>query len=448
MTDAGSAETGSAPEAASPSAGPRRLTWLLALAGMAGAGAVLALRPGYARQAAAQDWSPFVLVAGLLLIGLTADDDGLFAFAGRQLGRVARNGMVLFAGAVVIIAVVTATLNLDTSVAFLTPVLVYTAASHRPAGPAGVPGAAGVVAGSALLYGALLLSNAGSLLLPGSNLTNLIVLGHLQLTGGQFVARMWLPWLAAVASTAAVVAIGERRSLRTVAVRTKAMRTAAGQSVSARAPEAAEPSGRPVSAPAPAPAGPVGLAESAERPVLGAGLVAVLLATVLVVTLASPALAVAAVGVVAVGIRLAQRRVTLAQVREVLGLPVLIGLFGVAVALGAVGRAWSGPAAFMSHLDGWASAAVAGLSTVLLNNLPAASLLAARAPGHPLFVLVGLNLGPNLFVTGSLAWLLWLRAARAAGARPSVARASRLGLVAVPLSMALALAALTLTGAS
>lgn len=99
----------------------------------------------------------------------------------------------------------------------------------------------------------------------------------------------------------------------------------------------------------------------------------------------------------AAGIRLVQRRVTLAQVREVLGLPVLIGLFGVAVALGAVGRAWSGPATFMSHLDGWASAAVAGLSTVLLNNLPAASLLAARTPSHPLFVLVGLNLGPNLY---------------------------------------------------
>jgi arsenical pump membrane protein len=440
VTGAGSAQAGSEHEAGPAAAGPRWLTWLLALAGIVGAGAVLAVWPKDARLAAAQDWSPFVLVAGLLLIGLTADKDGLFAFAGRQLGRVARHGTVLFAGAVVIIAVVTATLNLDTSVAFLTPVLVYTAASQRTAGSAGAPGAAGVVAGSALLYGALLLSNAGSLLLPGSNLTNLIVLGHLQLTGGQFVARMWLPWLAAVASTAAVVAIGERRSLRTVAVRTAAvrtgamrtatLRTAAVSSVSARAPESAEP------------------AELARRPVLGAGLAAVLLATVLVVTLASPALAVAAIGVVAAGIRLAQRRVTLAQVREVLGLPVLIGLFGVAVALGAVGRAWAGPAAFMSHLDGWASAAVAGLSTVLLNNLPAASLLAARAPGHPLFVLVGLNLGPNLFVTGSLAWLLWLRAARAAGARPSVARASRLGLVAVPLSMALALAALTLTGAS
>ena len=150
----------------------------------------------------------------------------------------------------------------------------------------------------------------------------------------------------------------------------------------------------------------------------------------------------------AAAIRLAQRREQPGEVLAVLGLPVLIGLFGVAVALGAVGRAWAGPAMLLAHLDGWATAAVAALATVALNNLPAASLLAARAPSHPFSLLIGLNLGPNLCVTGSLAWLLWLRAARGAGAEPSLARASRLGLVAVPLSMALALGALTLTGSA
>jgi arsenical pump membrane protein len=265
-----------------------------------------------------------------------------------------------------------------------------------------------------LLYACLMLSNAGSLLLPGSNLTNLIVLGHLHLTGGQFIARMWLPWLAAVAATAAVVAWHERDSLRAW--------SAADSHAEA------------------------GAAVDSERPVLGVGLVAVLVATVLVLVLSAPAIEVAAVGVAAATIRIAQRRATTAQVRDVLGLPVLIGLFGVAVALGTLGRGWSDPATAMSHLGGWATAAVAALASVLVNNLPAASLLAARAPvHHPFYLLAGLNLGPNLAVTGSLAWLLWLRAARVAGARPSIARASRIGLVAVPLSMALALAALTLT---
>jgi arsenical pump membrane protein len=152
------------------------------------------------------------------------------------------------------------------------------------------------------------------------------------------------------------------------------------------------------------------------------------------------------VGVVAVAVLLAQRRERSHRVLEVLCLPVLAGLLGVAVALGTLGRAWSGPADLLAHLNSWRTAGLAALVSVLVNNLPAASLLAARVPHHPFSLLVGLNLGPNLFVTGSLAWVLWLRAARTAGAQTSVLHASRLGAVAVPISMATALGALALTG--
>src|SRR6202035_5650858 len=135
------------------------------------------------------------------LIGLVADADELFSAAGHQLARLARHGGVLYAGAVILVALVAATLNLDTSVAFLTPVLVY-AARSRGGGEA------------PLLYGCLLLSNAGSLFLPGSNLTNLIVLGHFHLSGSQFLAHMWAPALAALVVTAVVVGCVEHRSLR------------------------------------------------------------------------------------------------------------------------------------------------------------------------------------------------------------------------------------------
>ncbi len=67
-------------------------------------------------------------------------------------------------------------------------------------------------------------------------------------------------------------------------------------------------------------------------------------------------------------------------------------------------------------------------------------------PHRPFALLVGLDIGPNLFVTGSLAWILWLRAAAGAGASPSIATATRLGLVATPLAMAGALGVLALTG--
>ena len=149
-----------------------------------------------------------------------------------------------------------------------------------------------------------------------------------------------------------------------------------------------------------------------------------ILAVVLVLALRSPAVPVFAVGVIAAGVHLARGRASLRAVTEVLGLPLLTGLFGLAVALGVLGRAWSGPAELLAHLDSWGTAAMAGLATVVFNNLPAASLLAARTPPHPFALMVGLNLGPNLCVTGSLAWLLWLRAARRAGARPSLRRAS------------------------
>jgi len=169
-------------------------------------------------------------------------------------------------------------------------------------------------------------------------------------------------------------------------------------------------------------------------------------ATLLVLVLHSPALPVAVVGIVAIGIRLAAGRDRLPHVVEVLGVPLLVGLFGVAVALGTLGRVWSGPATLLSHLDVWGTAVVAAVAAVLVNNLPAASLLAARTPAHPFALLIGLNLGPNLAVTGSLAWMLWLRAARSAGAQPSLATAGRLGAIAVPLSMAAALGALVATG--
>jgi arsenical pump membrane protein len=370
-----------------------RTGWALAAVGCAGAVAAALLSPDDARSAAAQDWSPFVLVAGLLLVGLVADEDRLFSAAGGALARRAPNGLVLYVGAVVLIVSVTTVLNLDTSVAFLTPILVYTA-RNRGAGAA------------ALLYGCLLLSNAGSLLLPGSNLTNLIVLGHLHLSGGQFLRHMAAAAIAAALVTALVVGAIEHRSLR-----------AAVAGVSER-----------------------------ERPVLGVGLMAVVAVTVLVLVLRSPAAPVAAVGVVAVGVRSFSSEVSPRRALGVLGLPVLVGLFGVAMALGALGRAWSGPATLLSHLDSVGTAVAGAFFSVLVNNLPAASLLAARVPPRPFALLVGLNIGPNLFVTGSLAWVLWLRSARAAGARPSLARASLLGVVAVPLSMAAALGLLALNG--
>jgi len=114
---------------------------------------------------------------------------------------------------------------------------------------------------------------------------------------------------------------------------------------------------------------------------------------------------------------------------------VLLGLFGGAVALGTVGRASDLPARLLEHAGSLATAGIGASASVLVNNLPAASLLAARIPPHPYPLLIGLDIGPNLFVTGSLSALLWLRSAREAGADPSIRHSTALGLVAAPLAI-------------
>ena len=297
---------------------------------------------------------------------------------------------MLFVGATIMIAVVTALLNLDTSVAFLTPTLLY-AARSRGGGEA------------PLLYGCVLLSNAGSLFLPGANLTNLIVLGHFHVSGLEILSHMWAPALAALVVTAAVIAVIERRSLRLASV--------------------AVPEREPFT--------------------LGIGAVAVAASTLCVLVLDSPAIAVAIIGIGAVGIRIARGREQVRPALGVVGVPTLVGLFGLATAARDLGSGLVGTCGppFPSRPVGHRSRC-RGSSSVLVNNLPAASLLAARTPAHPYALLIGLNVGPNLFVTGALSWLIWMRSARVAGFRPSLARASRIGVLAVPLSMAAAVAIL------
>src|SRR4051812_49652550 len=90
---------------------------------IAGAAAAFAL-DGRARDAADQAQGPFLLVAGLLLLGLVADGDGVFAFASTRLLAVTTHPRRLLLLALGLVAGVTAILNLDTAVVFLTPILI------------------------------------------------------------------------------------------------------------------------------------------------------------------------------------------------------------------------------------------------------------------------------------------------------------------------------------
>ena len=82
-----------------------------------------------------------------------------------------------------------------------------------------------------------------------------------------------------------------------------------------------------------------------------------------------------------------------------------------------------------------------------MNNLPvglfAGSVVnAAHVPqAVSSAVLIGVNLGPNLSVTGSLATILWLAALRREGVEVSAWRFLKLGMVVMPPALILALTA-------
>ena len=330
-----------------------------------------------AHAALAQAWPPFVLVAGLLLIGFVAGRVEQVIAAASRLERLPGPPVVLLLACFALIAVVTALLNLDTSAVFLTPVLVNVA---RRRGVDPVP----------FLYGSVFMANASSLFLPGSNLTNLLVLSGERVSGATFFARMLGPALASHDIAA----------------------------ISSIAPATAPPA----------------------RVRLGLGLWGTLLAGCLMVALRDAALPVLVLGLALIGARVLSGELGLRESFSWLGLPTLVGLFGLSVALGTLARASAFPADVLDSAGRVATAAIAALASVAVNNLPAAVLLSSRSHPHTGALLLGLDVGPNLAVTGSLAVLLWWRAARAVGATPSAIAYSRQGLILAPLALAGSLA--------
>ncbi len=334
-----------------------------------------------AHAAFSQAWPAFALVAGLLLVGATAARENLFAAAGAAVARAPGGPFVLIGGLLVVEAAITAVLNLDTAVVFMTPVLLHAAARRG-------------LADGAFLYGAVFMANASSLLLPGANLTNLIVLAGDRVSGVVFAERLAGAWAVSVAITIVFVCVTFRRGLRGAV----------------RAPEQ-EP--------------------SPLRPSVGT--LGVVIAAVLVLVLAKPALPILVLGVaVALIARLGVRGA--ARAANPL---LLVGVLGLAVLLGTVARA--ADVHLLEHAGRWETAWIAAGASVVVNNLPAAVVLSAHLPAHPRALLLGLDLGPNLAVSGSLAAVLWLQVARANGARPSVLRYTLLGLVLAPLTLVAAL---------
>lgn len=343
---------------------------------------VLGVVPPADAWAQLRDLLPVVgFLAVILALAQLCADEGLFRAAGAAVARHAagRGPVALLGGVFAVASVVTATLSLDATVVLLTPVVLATAArlGARP---------------RPHVYATAHLANSASLLLPVSNLTNLLAFAASGLSFTRFAALMALPWLAAIGVEYAVF----RRYFR-------ADLAAAPEHV----PEAAEP---------------------APLPRFAAGVLALTLAGFALASFAgaSPAWA-ALAGTLVLAVRALRRRET-TPVRILASAAPAFCLF--VLALGVVVRAvvdhGLGDALDRVTPTGdslpalLAVAAVAAVLANLINNLPAVLALlpvaAVGGAGPVLAVLIGVNIGPNLTYAGSLATLLWRRILHADGA--------------------------------
>jgi arsenical pump membrane protein len=242
----------------------------------------------------------------------------------------------------------------------------------------------GLAAGR-LAVAAALTANATSFLLPTSNLTTLLVLAHAPLPGWTYLRDSWMAWLLVAALT-----VGALSAV-----------THADRRAGAAAPAGGEatrdwPAFRSTPHPSHGPA-----AGGRARRTGGAGLGKVTLALVDLVPMF----------------------VAAAAIRALLG-------GGVTLTGGWVGQL------------GMASGLAAGA-----DNLPAAAaVVASRGPSIWAAVL-GLAIGPNLVVTGSVASLIARRITLSHGVGFGVVRFSLLGASLLPLQLAVAVIGLHFTGA-
>ncbi|MER5511073.1 arsenic transporter [Streptomyces sp. NPDC002766] len=362
----------------------------------------------HAREEAARLGPVVGFLAAVLVLAHFCDVEGLFQACGAWMARRAAGSPGRLLGAVFVLAsVITAVLSLDATVVLLTPVVFATAAR------------AGVRA-RPHLYACAHLSNTASLLLPVSNLTNLLAFETSGLSFTRFALLMTLPWLVAIGAEYLVFRRFFADDLRIAA-------------------QPSEPG------------------ETPELPLFALITVGCTLAGFAVASAVGvePAWVAAAGALVLAARSLVRRKATpLTVVRAsapaflafVLALGIVVRAVvdnGLADALDRIVPSGSGLLALFGV------AVLAAVLANLINNLPAVLVLlpltAAAGPGAVLAVLLGVNIGPNLTYAGSLATLLWRRIVHRHEHDVGLGEFTRLGLLATPAALVPAVAALWLS---
>jgi arsenical pump membrane protein len=343
-------------------------------------------------------------LAAVLVLADGCDREGVFRAAGGLMARAAsRSSGSLLLVVSGIAAVTTAVLSLDTTVVLLTPVVVATV---RVSGvPARQP-----------LYATAHLANSASLLLPVSNLTNLLAFALVPVSFGRFSALMALPWLVAIGTEILAVRIVFR-----------------GESLTPPR---------------------HGRVTSPRLPRFATGVVVLTVVGFGVGEVAGVAplwFAVAGAAVLS-GRRLLARRTTVGALFRSTSPSFCLFVLGLGIVVGAAADHGLSRLAREILPNGsglWSLlgiAAVAAIAANLINTLPATLLLlpvaAAAGLGPVLAVLIGVNIGPNLTYPGSLATLLWRRAVAAVDGIPTMRDFTAVGLASTPPALVLSTVAL------
>ncbi len=348
-----------------------------------------------------------VFLVTILVVADVCARAGLFAAAARVVGRASRGRSDrLLLGVFLLAALVTAVLSLDATVVLLTPIVVGAAVAL---GTSDRPGA----------FACLRMANSASLLLPVSNLTNLLALPHLHLDFIGFAGRM--------APVLLVVLVVEYVGLRLLF---------RGE-LTVQSPEHGDVTGPPV-------------------PAVPVVVVALMLVGFAVLSRweVAPAWVSSAAAVVLVawagGRRLVGPRDVARAAHPSFALLVLaLGVAVAAVATGFLGdlveQVVPSGTSFLALL---AVAVLASVLASLLTNLSATILLvpmvAPLGTTAVLAALLGLNIGSGLTWTGSLANLLWRRTLVHSGQRVSSAAFHRVSLTITPVSLLLGVGTLAL----
>ena len=365
--------------------------------------------------AAGKGTDVYFFLVGMMLLAEIARKEGLFDWLAQQAVKHSRHSASrLFAIVYAVGTVVTIFLSNDATAVVLTPA-VYAATRAAKVEP--LP----------YLFACAFIANAASFVLPISNPANLVVFGERMPPLLEWLRYFGLPSVAAIVVTFVVLRISQRECLR------GKIDSASDQAVMLTPLAALAAAG------------------------IGATAIVLLTSSALGMDLGLPTFACGMV--VAAMVLLVTRQSPVAVVRDISWsvLPLVAGLFILVEGLNRTGvlpalaEQLKQAAALSPHATAWGSGVITAFASNLINNLPmgliaATTTQAAQSSLHVTgAVLIGVDLGPNLSVTGSLATILWLIALRREGEHVGALRFLKLGILVMPPALFLSLFTLALT---